>query len=48
MADPLERVRALLARAADEAATEEESRTSAVLAARLMKKHGFKVNGGGD
>lgn len=42
----LARINALLARAADAGATEEERRTSAVIAARLMKEHGFTIGGG--
>jgi len=41
----LARINALLARAADAGATEEERRTSAVIAARLMKEHGVTIGG---
>ncbi len=37
------KVRALLARAADAGASEEERRTSAVIAAKLMREHGIAV-----
>ena len=43
MADPLARVAALLARAADAGSSEEEARTAAVQAARLMRAHGLRV-----
>ena len=39
--DPVQRAAALLARATDPAASEEEARTCAVTAARLMRKHGL-------
>jgi hypothetical protein len=42
-ADPLARVVALLARAGDAASSEEEARTAAVTAARLIREHRFRV-----
>lgn len=45
MADPaiVKRVRALMARAADPGATEEEQRTSAHIAAKLCREHGISI-----
>jgi hypothetical protein len=40
-----ERTDSLLRRAVDSGASEEEARTSAVLAARLIKKEGLKICG---
>ncbi len=39
----LQRIQALLARAADPGATEEERRTSGVIAARLIREHGIEL-----
>ncbi len=39
----IERVRALMARAADPGATEEEQRTSAHIAAKLCREHGLSI-----
>lgn len=47
MANVIQRIEALLARAGDAGASEEEARTSAVIAARLIKKHGVQMKGGG-
>jgi len=43
IAEVLERVRSLLARAVDPGASEEERRTSAAIAARLMREHGIEL-----
>lgn len=43
MSTPLEKVKQLIALAVDAASTEEQSRTSAVIAARLIAKHGFEI-----
>ncbi len=42
-AEVLKRIEDLLARAADKGATEEERRTSASIAARLMREHDIKI-----
>ncbi len=46
MSDKLDRVRALIARALDAGSSEEERRTSAVIAVRLIHEHGLLGRGG--